>query len=139
MALAIADFMADGEVFCVAVATVAQGLNMLERRRFWRDMLAANPAWHHAVKLARHYFVYLDPMVSQTAHGDIFTQKRRAAARAISFCFGPASLIHTLSTTDFPAWTLKLAKVSIAVTGRRTSSTTRKVVLRCRGVNSTTP
>ncbi len=139
MALAIADFMADGEIFGVAVAPFTPGLYMLQRCRLRRDMLAANPAWHHAVELARHRLVHLDPKVSQTAHGDIFTQKRRSAARAISFCFGPASLIHTLSTTDFPAWTLKLAKVSIAVTGRRTSSTTRKVVLRCRGVNSTTP
>jgi len=76
MALAIADLMADGEIFCMAVAAIAQGLNVFQRRGLGRDMFAAYPARHHAMKLARHRFVHLDPEVTQTAHAGIFVQNR---------------------------------------------------------------
>ena len=74
MALAVADFMADGQIVGMAVAAFAAGLDMLQRRRFGRDMLAAHPARHDAVKLPRHGFVDLDPKVAQTAHALIFVQ-----------------------------------------------------------------
>ena len=74
MTLAVADFMANGQIVGMAVAAFAAGLNMLERRSFRRDMLAAHPARHDAVKLPRHGFIHLDSKVAQTAHALIFVQ-----------------------------------------------------------------
>ena len=76
MALAIADFMADGQVFCVAVAAIAQGLDVFQRRRLGRDMFAADPARHDAMELPRDCFIHLDPQVCQSAHGGIFMQNK---------------------------------------------------------------
>ena len=67
--------MTDGQVFGMAVAAVAQGLNVFQRRRLGRDMLAAYPARHHAMQLAGDGAVHLDAKVLQTAHGCIFIQK----------------------------------------------------------------
>ena len=74
MTLAVADFMADGQIVGVAVAAFAAGLNMLQRRCLGRDMFAAHPARHDAVKLPRHGFIHLDSKVAQTAHALIFVQ-----------------------------------------------------------------
>ena len=74
MTLTVAGFMADGQVVGVAVAAFAAGLNMLKRRRLGRDMFAANPARHDAVKLPRDGFIHLDSEVAQTAHALIFVQ-----------------------------------------------------------------
>jgi hypothetical protein len=81
MALAIADFMADGQILGMAVAAVAQRLDVLQRGGLWRDMLAADPARHDAMQLARHGFVHLDAEVSQTAHAGIFLQNTRFPGR----------------------------------------------------------
>ena len=75
MALAVADFMADGQVLGMAVAAIAQRLDVLQRGGFWRDMLPADPARHDAMQLARHGSVHLDAKVLQTAHCRIFPQK----------------------------------------------------------------
>lgn len=76
MPLAIADLMADGQILCVAVAALTQGLNVLQRRRLGRHVFAADPARHDAVELPRHGFVHLVPGMAQPAHGDIFMQGR---------------------------------------------------------------
>ena len=68
VALVVAQFMADGEVFLVAVAALAQGLDVLQRRRFWYHMLATDPARHHAMQLARHGFVDFVAGKAQSAH-----------------------------------------------------------------------
>jgi hypothetical protein len=75
MALAVADFMADGQVLGVAVAAFAQGLDVLQRGGLWRDMLSADPAGHDAMQLACHGSVHLDAEVSQTAHAGDFAAK----------------------------------------------------------------
>ena len=82
MALAIADFMADGQVFGVAVAAVAQRLDMLQRGRLGRDMFAADPAGHDAMKLAGDGSVHFDSEVAQTAHADIFVPNRAVSGHA---------------------------------------------------------
>lgn len=91
MALAIADFMADGQIVCMAVAAFAQGLDVFQRRRLGRDMFAADPARHHAMELTRHCFIHLDPKVSQTAHGGIFMQNKPDADKLLKRYqgFGP--------------------------------------------------
>lgn len=83
MALAVAHFMADGQVFGMAVAAVAQGLNVFQRRRFGRDMLATHPARHHAMQLAGDGTVHLDAKVLQTAHAGIFMQKNEFSGRCV--------------------------------------------------------
>ena len=76
MALSIADFVADRQVFCVAVAAFAAGLDVLQRCRLGRDVFAANPARHHAMELPCNGFVHLDPQVCQSAHDGIFMQNK---------------------------------------------------------------
>jgi hypothetical protein len=68
MPLAVADFMADGQVFRVAVAAFAQRLDVLQRGGLARDVFAADPARHHAVELPRHGLVDLVPGMPQPAH-----------------------------------------------------------------------
>ena len=75
MALAVADFVADGQVVRMAVAAIAPRLDVFQRRGFGRDMFAADPAGHNAMKLAGDGSVHLDPEVLQTAHAGIFIQK----------------------------------------------------------------
>ena len=81
MALAVADFMADGKVVGVAVAAVAQRLNVLQRGGFRRDMLPTDPTGHDAMQLAGDGSVHLDAKVSQTAHAEIFIQNRHFSDR----------------------------------------------------------
>ena len=49
--------MADGQIGLVAVATFAQGLDMLQRGVNQVDMLATHPARYLAVQLASDGFV----------------------------------------------------------------------------------
>ena len=79
MALAIADFVADGEVVGVAAAAFTEWLHVLQRGGFKRDMLAADPTRHDAMKLARDHAVNLDPGMTQTAHA-VFSGKKESAA-----------------------------------------------------------
>lgn len=74
MTLAVAGFVTDGEILGMAVAAFAQGLDMLQSRRVRRNMLAAYPARHDAMKLPRNGSVHLDAKVAQTAHTGIFLQ-----------------------------------------------------------------
>ena len=69
MPVSIALVMTDCQIFCVAVATVAQGLNVLQRCRLGCHMFAANPARHYAMKLARNDFVNLVTRKTQFTHG----------------------------------------------------------------------
>ncbi len=57
MAAVVAGVVADGQVASVAVAALAQGLDVLQRGLKRPDMAAANPARHHAMKLACYCFV----------------------------------------------------------------------------------
>ena len=70
MTLTITDFVADGEVFCMAVAALAERLNVLQRGGLARHMFAANPARHHAVELTGYRLVDLVAGVAQSAHDD---------------------------------------------------------------------
>ena len=49
VALVVADRMADGQISLMAVAAIAQGLNMFECRVRLSDVQAADPAGHLAV------------------------------------------------------------------------------------------
>jgi hypothetical protein len=109
MALAIADFMADGQVFCVAVAAVAQCLNVFQRRGLERDMFAANPARHDAMELSRDCFIHLDPKVSQTAHDGIFMQNKAGfrpgllkGVRDLAFDLPDAACLPTIPDSKLP-------------------------------------
>ena len=68
MTLTITDFVADGEVFCMAVAALAERLNVLQRGGFARHMFAANPARHRAVQLTGNRLVDLVAGMAQSAH-----------------------------------------------------------------------
>ena len=68
MTLTIADPVADGEVFCMAVATQAERLNMLQRGGLRRHMFAANPARHHTMQLTGYRLVDLVAGMAQSAH-----------------------------------------------------------------------
>ena len=59
MALIVADLMTDSQVFRVAVSTLTQRLNMLQRGSGWRHMFTTNPTRHLAMKLPCHGFVNL--------------------------------------------------------------------------------
>jgi hypothetical protein len=80
VALAVAHLVADGQIFGMAVAAVAQGLNVLERGGLGRDMLAADPARHAAMQLPGHSSVDFDSGVAQAAHSGIVGQKQTVAA-----------------------------------------------------------
>ena len=49
MPLVVAAVMADGQVLLMAVATFAQGLNVLQRGVGMRHVLATNPTRHNAM------------------------------------------------------------------------------------------
>ena len=70
MTLTITDFVTDGEVFCMAIAALAERLNVLQRGCLTGHMFAANPARHHAVKLTGYRFVDLVSGVAQSAHNN---------------------------------------------------------------------
>ena len=59
VASVIADLMADSQVFRVAVTTLTQRLDMLQRGSGWRHMFTTNPTRHLAMKLPCHGFVDL--------------------------------------------------------------------------------
>jgi hypothetical protein len=59
VALVVAVFMADGQIFKVTVATLAQRLNVLQGGCFVWHMLTTHPARYHAVHLAGDSFVNL--------------------------------------------------------------------------------
>jgi hypothetical protein len=82
MTLTIADLVTDGEVVCVAVAALAQRLNVLQRGGFARHMFAADPARHGAVKLAGDRLVDLVAGKAQSAHVYLGPGYRRLASRA---------------------------------------------------------
>ena len=68
MTLTIADFVTDGEVFCMAVAAVAERLNVLQRGGFARHVFAANPARHHTMQLTGYRLVDFVAGMAQSAH-----------------------------------------------------------------------
>jgi hypothetical protein len=69
MPLVIALVMADGQIFCVAIATFAQGLHVFQRGIHRVHMLATHPARHLAVQLAGHGFVDFVAGMAEFAHG----------------------------------------------------------------------
>ena len=73
MTLTIAHRMADGEVFCMAVAALAERLNVLQRGGVRRHMFAANPARHGAMQLTRDRLVDLVAGMAQSAHDNAGT------------------------------------------------------------------
>ena len=68
MPLAIAYLVADRKVFCMAVAALAERLNVLQRRGVRRHMFAANPARHHTMQLTGNRLVNLVAGVAQSTH-----------------------------------------------------------------------
>ena len=98
MALAIADLMADGQVVCVAVATIDQRLNMFQRRCLGRNVCAAHPAGHHAMQLAGYCSVHFDAEVLQAAHAGILIHiehnHRHACKTNQALTFNLPSAIH---------------------------------------------
>ena len=69
MTLTIADLVTDGQIFCVAVAALAERLNMLQCGGLARHVLAANPARHRAMQLTGDRLVDLVAGMAQSAHG----------------------------------------------------------------------
>ena len=86
MALTIADPVADGEVFCMAVAALAERLNVLQRGGFARHMFAANPARHHTMQLTGDRLVDLVAGMAQSAHDDAAFIPARATIFFIAAC-----------------------------------------------------
>ena len=54
----------------MAVAALAERLNMLQRGGFARHVFAANPARHHTVQLTGNRLVDLVPGMAQFAHNN---------------------------------------------------------------------
>ena len=54
----------------MAIAALAERLNVLQRGCLTGHMFAANPARHHAVKLTGYRFVDLVSGVAQSAHNN---------------------------------------------------------------------
>lgn len=71
MALVIAEIVADGQVFCMAVAAFAQGLDVFQRGGRGQHMLAADPAGHNTMQLASHRLVDLVAGVGEFAHDEM--------------------------------------------------------------------
>ena len=69
VSLVVALAVADGQVVLVAAAALAQGPDVLQRGVLRQHMLAAHPARHHAMELARHGFVHLVAGQGESAHG----------------------------------------------------------------------
>ena len=68
MPLVVAQRMADGQIVGVAVAALAQWLNVFKRCGLWQHMLPAHPARYYTVQLTRHCFVNFAPDVGEFAH-----------------------------------------------------------------------
>ena len=107
MPLAIANPVADSKVFCMAVAALAERLNVLQRRGVRRDVFAANPARHGAVELTGDRLVDLVAGVAQSAH---------SRARSVSVAVTLAPL----------AWLARLARLGIAWLDKRILPVRRK-------------
>lgn len=71
MALVVAQLVADGQIFNMAVAAFAQGLDVLQRGGSVQHMLTADPTGHHAMQLACHGFVDFVAGEGESAHGSI--------------------------------------------------------------------
>jgi hypothetical protein len=54
----IANIVADGEVFSMAIAPLTQGLDMFQRGGARQHMFTTDPARHHTMQLTGHGFVY---------------------------------------------------------------------------------
>ena len=80
MALLVAHAVADGQVLQVAAAAFAARANVLQRGQLRRHMLAANPARHLAVKLARNGCVDLDAGGMEPAHARAAPKMNAAVA-----------------------------------------------------------
>lgn len=102
VALLVAYTVADGQVLKVAAAAFAARVNVLQRGQLRRHMLAANPARHLAVKLARNGRVDLDAGGMEPAHA-------RAAAKTNATVSGPRIIADApvacpgLRQTSFPS------------------------------------
>lgn len=70
MALVIAELVANGQVFNMAVAAFAERLNVLQRGRLMQHMFATYPAGHHTMHLACYGFIDLVAGVGEFAHFD---------------------------------------------------------------------
>ena len=68
MPLVVAQCMADGQIVRVAVAALAQWLDVFKRCGLWQHMLPAHPARYYTVQLMRHCFVNFAPDVGEFAH-----------------------------------------------------------------------
>lgn len=66
--LVVAGAVADRQVVRVAVAALAQGLDVLQRRLLRQHRFTTHPARHHAMQLARHGFVHFVAGVGQFTH-----------------------------------------------------------------------
>lgn len=73
MALVVAQLVADGQVFGMAVAAFTLGFDVLKRGRLGQHVLTAHPARHHAVQLPGHRFVHFLSGLIQPAHAEIFS------------------------------------------------------------------
>jgi hypothetical protein len=69
MSLVVAVFMADGQVVQMAVAALAQGLNVFQGGGFVGHVLTTHPARYHAMQLAGDGSVNLFSGQGQSAHG----------------------------------------------------------------------
>ena len=96
MPLAIAYLVADRKVFCMAVAALAERLNVLQRGGLRRHMFAANPARHHTVQLTGNHLVDLVAGMAQSAH---------SRARSVSVAV-------TLAPLAWLAWLARLARLA---------------------------
>ena len=83
MALTIADPVADGEVFCMAVAALAERLNMLQRGGVRRHVFATNPARHHTMQLTGDHLIDLVAGMAQSAHNNAGSISAAAALPAL--------------------------------------------------------
>ena len=70
MATVIASIMADGQIVRMAVAALTQRLDVFQRCIVEFHVLTTNPAWNHAVELARYGFVDFVAGKGKTAHRD---------------------------------------------------------------------
>ena len=107
MPLAIANPVADSKVFCMAVAALAERLDVLQRGGTRRHMFAANPARHHTMQLTGNRLVNLVAGMAQSAH---------SRARSVSVAVMLAPL----------AWLARLARLGIAWLDKRILPVRRK-------------
>ena len=70
MALMVANRVTNRQIFEMTVATLTERLNMLKRGIAGQHMLAANPARHLPMQLARHGLVNLVAGMAQLTHSN---------------------------------------------------------------------